>query len=345
MKRLGNIWDTFVSKENLQEAFQCARKGKMHRPDVRLVCEDPDRYIDELHDMLVNGTFHSSEYMMFKINEKGKVRDVADLPFYPDRIVHWAVMLVLHRTIMRHLIHNTYAALPGRGSHMACEDVFKALHDRKESMYFLKLDVKKYFPSIDKDVMMAKLRTKVKDERFLEVVRRIIYEYPYSGLPIGNYTSQYFANFYLSELDHYMKERFHCKYYFRYMDDIVILGRNKSWLHRALKRISRIIGEWGLTVKGNWCIRPTSAGIDFVGYVIFPEYRLLRKRTKVRMKRATRRIIASVEEGEEYNYHTMGTISSYDGCLKWCDGYRLGQYTTGLLRMIGEAGSWNIFRM
>ena len=344
MKREGHLWEKLVSIENIKAAYDNARKGKMYRPDVIRVCKDPMPYLLSVQKMLVEGTFQSSEYRMFTIIEKGKTREVADLPFYPDRIVHWAVMLVIHDMIMKNLIPQTYAALPGRGSHLAVTTLKRYLKDEKRARFYLKIDIKKYFPSIIQDILMQKLRRKIKDEKFLDVIERIVYQYPFSGLPIGNYTSQYFANFYLSELDHFMKEKYHCQYYMRYMDDIIILGESKTWLRRALKKIEKIIEPWGLTVKSNWCIRPISEGIDFVGYVTFPRYCLLRKRTKKRMKKATLRIIESLSNGTEPDAHIEGTIASYYGCLKWCDGYNLYKCTIGLLNELIKARTWTLFK-
>jgi len=335
-KRIGNLWDTLVSDENLWEAYRNARKGKAHRPDVQMVDADPARYIKEVQRQLVTKTYHTSEYRMFEIHEKGKTRQVADLPFFPDRIVHWALILVLHKMLMSNLIPQTYAALPGRGAHQAVTKLKRYLRN-PDAKYYLKLDVKKYFPSIDKDVLMRKLSDRIKDPDVIQLCEVVVYEYPLTGLPIGNYTSQYFANFYLSELDHYMKERYHARYYLRYMDDIVILGWSKPWLHRALKRIGEIIGPWGLQIKRNWCIRPTWTGIDFVGYVTHPDYCLLRKRTKIRMIRACKRISARLNAGLDMDDHDKGVIASYIGCLAWCDGHYLGMKTVYPLKSRLEA--------
>ncbi len=330
-KRIGNLWDTLVSYDNIKLAYQNARKGKTHRPDVQKVDEDPEYYIREVQRLLVNGEYHTSEYRMFQIHEKGKTREVADLPFFPDRIIHWALILVLHDMIMNNLIPQTYAALPGRGAHQAVSHVKKALKDPR-AKYYLQIDIHKYFPSIDRDVMMEKLEKRIKDRRVLDLCRTIIDEYPLSGLPIGNYTSQYFANFYLSDLDHYMKEWFHCHWYFRYMDDIVIIGWSKPWLHRCLDRITEMIAPWGLKVKHNWAIRPTWAGIDFVGFVSFRSkegkvFNLLRKRTKLRMQRACKIVRQHLWDGREPSKHDRGVIASYLGCLMWCNGYHLGRKT------------------
>jgi len=209
--------------------------------------------------------------------------------------------------------------------------VVRALKNDK-ALYFVKIDFKKYFEHIVKEILMQKLEARIKDPQLLELCRRIIFEYDGDGLPIGNYTSQYWANFYLSELDHHMKERMHCTWYFRYMDDIVIIGWDKGYLHRCLTEIRKMTEPWGLEIKGNWCIRPTSDGIDFVGFVMIRHgpgdvQVKLRKRTKIRMKRASDRIRRKLDIGEPIDKHDLGVLASYYGCLKWCNGHYLGKKT------------------
>lgn len=174
---------------------------------------------------------------------------------------------------------------------------------------------------------MEMIEKRVKDKDILELCEIIIFEYPFDGLPIGNYTSQYFANFYLSSIDHYMKEAFHCKYYLRYMDDIIIVGWSKPWLRRALKKITQLLSEIGLEVKPNWCIRPVTEGIDWCGYVTYPDHIMLRKRTKMRLKKKCKDI-------ETHNVITIsdyGSLNSYAGSLKWCDGHHLASTTVNPL--------------
>lgn len=318
VKRVGNLFDDFVSIENLTLASKCAQRGKKHRPDVIAFNEHFDENIKKLQRMLINEEYTTSEYYIFKIVENGKVREVADLPFYPDRIVHWALMNVLNRVMVKSLIHTTYAALPRRGMHKAHKDLVKALKD-DDAKYFLKIDIEKYFPSIEKDNMYLSIKRRVKDKKILSLCNQIIYEYPLSGIPIGNYTSQYFANYYLSSIDHFMKEKYHCKYYFRYMDDVVILGWSKPWLRRALKKISELTSALGLKIKGNWCIRPVSQGIDFVGFVSFKTHSLIRKRTKLKIKKVCRVAQKHLKEDGFLTEHDIGAINSYHGYIKWCN--------------------------
>ncbi len=317
VKRVGNLFEEFVSMKNLLEAERSAAKGKRYRPDVRKFEENLVENLESIQTDLIDGTYHTSDYRIFTINENGKEREVADLPFR-DRVVHWALMNVINKVMLKTLIKHTYAALPRRGMHKAHSDLMRCLR-RKDAKYFLKLDIKKYFPSIDKQLMYDILARKIKDVRILALCRQIIEEYPLEGIPIGNYTSQYFANFYLSSIDHHMKERFHCKYYFRYMDDIVIVGWSKPWLHRALKRLQRLTDGLGLTIKGNWCIRPVEEGIDFVGFVSFPTHSRIRKKTVRRIKRLCGRADKDLAENGKYSKHIAGGINSYHGYSLFCD--------------------------
>lgn len=317
VKRVGNLFEEFISMKNLLEAEKSAARGKRHRPDVRKFEKNLVENLEAIQTNLINGTYHTSDYRIFTINENGKEREVADLPFR-DRVVHWALMNVVNKVMLKTLINHTYAALPRRGMHKAHADLMNCLR-KKDAKYFLKIDIKKYFPSIDKQLMYDILARKIKDVRILELCRQIIDEYPLEGIPIGNYTSQYFANFYLSSIDHYMKEKFHCKYYFRYMDDIVIVGWSKPWLHRALKRLQRLTDGLRLTIKGNWCIRPVEEGIDFVGFVSFPTHSLIRKRTKNRIKKICKRAFQHLRKHGKLTEEDIGAINSYYGFIFFCD--------------------------
>ncbi|MDY0246377.1 MAG: reverse transcriptase domain-containing protein [Methanosarcina mazei] len=317
--------------ENIVSAYENAKRGKTHYQDVTKIEKDREVYLRRVRDMLISHSYRSSEYRTFTICENGKERLVADIPFYPDRIIHWAVMQVIETIILNNLIDQTYAAIPGRGAHQALTKLDSYLKDEKVT-YCLKTDVRKFFPSIDKNILKSKLRTKIKDRDVLWLLNSIIDQYPLPGIPIGNYTSQYFANFYLSEIDHIMKERYKCHYYLRYMDDIIILGYSKQWLHKMQFILDTEFQLIGLTMKCNWQIFPIEArGIDFLGYRTFKEFRLLRKNTKRRLKRTVSEVLADIKLSGGLNTHNRGRIASYNGVLSWCDSYRLRERTIGLI--------------
>lgn len=166
----------------------------------------------------------------------------------------------------------------------------------------------------------------------------IIDDYHLPGLPIGNRTSPMLANLYLNDIDHAMKERYHCRYYVRYMDDIVILGYSSQWLHRMKRILDGMLSEIGLKIKDNWQVYPIdSRGIPFLGYRIFTDHILLKKRTKRRMQKAAKNIADRLEDGSHVmNRHELGTIHSYEGVLKWCDGKHLQEVTFGPLYDMDE---------
>lgn len=342
VKRYGNLWERVVSIENITQAYHESRKGKTSKPGVRQVDEDPSTFIMEIQRLLVNKEYRSGEYREFQIHERGKDRLVYDVDYFPHRIVHWALMLVIRPILMDSIGDHSYAAMQGRGSHQALTKLKGYLHkDPEGTKYCFKMDVRKFFPSIDKDLMMKKLARKIKDPDVLWLCSEIIYGYPGPGLPIGNYTSQYFANYYLANIDRHMKQVMHCKHYLRYMDDIIVLGKSKSWLRRVKKRMDQLLTENGLTMKSNWQIFPVeSRGVDFVGYRTFHNFCLVRTKNKNKMKRAMRRLEAKLDAGHDLDEHDLGCLASWSGILGWCDSWRLAKKTTRRVKRKQEARNW-----
>ena len=213
--------------------------------------------------------------MTFIKHDSGKDREIFKLSYFPDRICQWAILQVIEPYLVKNFIKNTYSAIPGRGIHLALHDIDQAVqHDVPGTQYCLKIDARKYYPSINHDILKKKYRRLFKDDDLLWLLDEIIDSTPGdTGIPIGNYLSQYSGNFYLSSFDHWMKEVKHVKYYYRYMDDIVILGSDKKELHKPLLEIKEYFRkELKLTVKDNWQVFPTFVrGIDFVGYRTFFE--------------------------------------------------------------------------
>ncbi len=279
MKRLNNLYQKIISVENLELADLKAMKGKKTQYGVIVHQKNRQENILLLHKMLSDKTYKTSPYTTFKIYEP-KEREIFRLPYFPDRITHHAVMNILEPIFVSTFTADTYSCIKGKGIHAAARAVKKALVDVHNTQYCLKLDVKKFYPNIDHDVLKQLLRRKIKDKNLLWLLDGIIDSSP--GLPIGNYLSQYFANFYLTYFDHWIKEEEHEQHYFRYADDIVVLSNNKQHLHELLAKIKQYLSnELKLTVKENYQIFPVeSRGIDFVGYVFRHKYTRLRKTIK-----------------------------------------------------------------
>lgn len=285
MKRINNLYEKICSIENLYLADQKARKRKSKQRGVIDFDKNPDANIYQLQTQLINKTYQTSAYTTFKVYEP-KEREIFRLPYFPDRIAHHAIMNVLEPMFVSMFTEDTYSCIKGRGIHAALWSLQKALRDEAGTTYCLKLDIKKFYPSIDHVVLKTLLRRKIKDNDLLWLLDEIIDSAP--GLPIGNYLSQYLANFYLTYFDHWLKEVKGVKYYFRYADDIVILSDNKTDLHQLLSDITEYLSDrLHLEVKGNYQVFPVAArGIDFVGYVSYHTHTLLRKSIKQSFARA-----------------------------------------------------------
>lgn len=288
MKRKNNLYSQIISIENLHLADAQARKGKGHQYGVRVHLKNEAANIQKLHQWLQDKTFKTSNYTTFPVFEP-KERLVYRLPYFPDRIAHHAVLNVLEPIFTRLFTNDTYSCIKGKGIHKASENLKKALQDKAGTVYCLKLDIRKFYPSVNHDILKRQLRRKFKDRDLMNLLDEIIDSA--EGLPIGNYLSQYFANFYLTGFDHWIKEDKKVKHYFRYADDIVMLSDSKEFLHGLLIDIKRYLNDvLKLEVKRNHQVFPVEKrGIDFVGYVHFHTHTLLRKSIKKRFARAVKR--------------------------------------------------------
>lgn len=306
MKRKGNLYQHVCSIENLQLAATIAQKGKSNQPGVIEFNKNRDENIKLLHEMLINKAYKTSEYTTFTIYEK-KERLIFRLPFYPDRIVHHAIMIVLEAIFVAAFTADTYCCIKKRGIHKASTNLKIALRDISDTQFCLKLDITKFYPNVDHNILKQLLRKKIKDNDLLWLLDGIIDSA--EGLPIGNYLSQYLANFYLTYFDHWVKESKLVKHYFRYADDIVILSDSKTYLHELLSEIRHYMQEnLKLEIKGNYQVFPVQdRGIDFVGYVHYHTHTLMRKSIKVNFAR----MIARNKNDK--------SIASYYGWAKHCN--------------------------
>jgi RNA-directed DNA polymerase len=310
MKRINGIYERIISLDNLRLADIKACKGKSAQFGVIQHKKNQEANLLSLHNMLLNKTYKTSDYTTFKIFEP-KEREIFRLPYFPDRILHHAILNELEPVFVSCFTADTYSCIKKRGIHKAARNVRKALNDEAGTKYCLKLDIKKFYPSVDHTVLKALLRRKFKDLDLLWLLDEIIESA--EGLPIGNYLSQFLANYYLTWFDHWLKEAMQVKYYFRYADDIVILSDSKEELHGILSEIRIYLSvNLKLTVKDNYQVFPVDArGIDFVGYKFYHTHTLLRKSIKQRFAR----MIAKAPK--------IRSIVSYYGWAKHCNSKNL----------------------
>ena len=328
MKRIGNIYDQICSVENLQLADQKARLRKKCKYGIMVHDRNREENIQALRDTLVSGSYKTSPYREFKIYEP-KERIISRLPYYPDRILHHAVMNVLEPYFVSTFIRDTYSCIKGRGIHDGAKRLSGVLNkDRQGTKFCLKIDVSKFYPSIDNDVLKSLIHRKFKDTRLLSLLDEIVDSS--QGLPIGNYLSQFLSNFYLSYFDHYIKEELRIKHYFRYCDDIVVLSSSKNYLQVLLEKIRVYFTEnLHLTIKPNYQVFPVEdRGIDFLGYVFYHDHIRLRKSIKQRFARKIK-----TAKGERRTQ----VLGSYKG---WCmhgDCINLYKTITGM-KLFSELG-------
>lgn len=316
MKRYGNLYEKIYNMNNIILAHNNARKGKKHYSEVKMVDNNPEYYFKQVYEMLKNKTFKNSQYYIFKLIDNGKEREIFKLPYFPDRIIHHCIMQVLEPIWKKTLIRDTYSSIKGRGLHDGVRRIKTALKDREGTKYCMKLDIKKFYPSVNHEVLKQIIRQKIKCQNTLWLLDEIIDST--GGVPIGNYLSQYFGNIYLSGLDHFVKERQHIKYYFRYCDDIVILLESKTRLWEVLNAIKDYCKLLVLSIKENYQVFPTNIrGIDFLGYRFFHDFTLLRKSIVIRFKNKIKNIKKNYLEMSETN--TINGIMSYYGWTKHGD--------------------------
>ena len=340
MKRYGNLYEKIYDLENLRLAHKMAKKDKSHYESVQKVEADLDNRLLLIQKMLKNKTYKVGQYNISIIEDKGKKRLLHKLPYFPDRIIQWAIMLQTEDIFTKTFTSFSCASLKGRGTRRATQILRGFLKDEEKTRYCLKIDIRKFYPSIDRTILKKLLRKKFKDEDLLWLLDTIIdsmdnlscsanipqsfqeiYFQPGKGVPIGSYLSQYLANFYLTYFDHWLKEEKGCKYVVRYMDDLIVLHESKEFLHELKQKIETyLVQELKLTIKKNWQIFPVGVrGIDFVGYWHFHQHILLRKKIVKNMKQTIRKMNSAPSS------HNWSSCQSYYGWLVSCNSFRLFQ--------------------
>lgn len=339
MKRIGYLYESICSLDNCREAIRDAMHGKKKRGIVRKVRDNLEEYAEALHQLLADCAYKPSPYRSItEPDPSGKLREIQVPPFWPDRCVHHALMRVLEPIIASGSYYWSCGCQKKRGiSHgmRGMERVTLGPNCMKEAKYCLKMDIKKFYPSIPHDKLMERFRRKIKDEKVIALIERIVRSCE-KGVPLGNYTSAWFAHFYLQDLDTYIKAGkknggLGAKHYIRYVDDMTLPGRNKRELHRMRREIERFLWErLGLRLKGNWQVflvrkdedergRP----IDFLGYCFCRGYTTLRKRNAMALMRRSRRIRKKQAAGEEIPYKMAAGFIARTAQAKHCDSQNL----------------------
>lgn len=324
MKRHTGLWAKLISKENMEQALTNAIRGKSKRKYVKRFAQDKETRLERIRQDLIHKRFHTAPYTEKEVFEP-KRRVIYMLPFEPDRIVHHALMLVLIPILEKIFIKDTYASIEGRGMHKGSKRVMQFIANND---YFLKCDIRKFYPSVDHDILMEIIRRKIKDKDLLWLIEDIVYSFPGGkNLPIGNYFSQWAGNWYLNELDYFVKTKLKCKYYLRYCDDFCLFSNDKKQLAKWREEIRTFLSERLKLEYSKAEISHIKNGVDFLGYRHFrrgnKRYILVRKRTAKRMIKAIRKTKRGYNKGYLTADEALSRVGSYFGWIKYANSHHL----------------------
>ena len=331
-KKIRNKFYLNLTFSKFIEAHNRAKKNKMYKNDVLNFELNLESNIVSLINSIKNDTYHVGKYYSFKVFEP-KERIIHSLP-YRDRVVHqWYVEEFIKPYIMPKFVNTSFACLPNKGTHLAVDTVQNMMRKCNRSnpeYYILKCDIKKYFNSIDTIILFKILKKYIEDKALLNFTYKILFENrPFegsAGIPIGNYTSQYFANIYLNELDQYIKRTLCKKYYVRYMDDFILLLNNKEECIKTKQIIQDFLrNSLNLELNDKSRYFPNKMGVNFCGYRIFHTHRLLRNNSKKKIKRHVKNWNKKYKENSLDIPHTLMRINSWLGHSKHCNSYKLQQ--------------------
>ena len=326
-KTLKNKYYEKLTYEKLMEAHIKSRKGKGNRKEIIMFNLKQEEYIMWLLEKLKNKTYKHGGYTTFYVTEP-KLRKI-EKSRYIDRIVHrWLVDNFLKPAFIPQLINTTYACIEERGMHKACLDVQKTMKrctNKWGKYYILKMDVAKYFDNINKEILLEILKRKIKDKNILWLINEILYaQKREKGLEIGYYTSQIFANIYLNEIDQYIKHKLKIKYYFRYMDDSILLVETKKEAIIALEKIKKYLKEnLQLELNSKTQIFKNKQGVNFCGYKINEQRLKIRDKGKRKLKKKIKKLKQQIKEGEITSKEAYRYLAGHMGYIKIADTYTL----------------------
>lgn len=315
----GNLFESIVDKDNFTVAQKLSRQGKSSRKEIRIFESNLDENLEEIRQLVINKKFHTAKYRSKKIFEP-KERIIYILPYAPDRIVQHAIMNILVPYMEKMFITDSYACITGRGQTRASLRTMEAVRRNK---YCLKCDIHHFYPSINQNILSEMYHRKFRDKDFLYLMDDIIFSFPGGyNCPIGNYTSQWNGNFYLTPLDNFCKHELRIRDYIRYCDDFLLFSDDKAYLHDCRKRIEDFIGKYELTYS-KADVFSVKQGIDFCGYRHFDNYILLRKSTAKKEIKRLKELPGEFESGLITKDKMRSTIDSMIGWQKHANTHNL----------------------
>lgn len=324
--QLTHSFENIICLENLLEAWKEFERGKKHRKDVQ---EFSMKLMDNafsLHNDLFQHTYNHGGYQAFKINDP-KPRDIHKASVR-DRLLHHAIYRKLYPFFDRTFIADSYSCRNNKGTHKAINKFREYANivsqNNTKTCWILKCDIKKFFANIDHKILLKILAEYISDENILNLLKNIIESFP-TGLPLGNLTSQLFVNIYMNKFDQFAKHTIKAKYYIRYADDFVFLSEDKNWLKKQIP-VMKIFLHKELKLElhpHKVFLKTLTAGVDFLGMITFPDYRVLRMKTKRRIFKKLKNKKRDLENKSISKKSFGQSLQSYLGILGHCDGHEV----------------------
>lgn len=320
VKKTGNLYEEFISSEHWHLAMEKALEGKKSLFSVKRFIAKGTNYIEELRQQVIDGTFKFAGYNTKTIYEpKERKLYIARLE---ERIYHWACMILVERIFEPVFISDSYSCRKKKGQHQCSQ---KCMEIVRRCKYVLQVDMSKFYPSMNQQLLKERLAWKIKDKKFLEAVYKIIDSFhpngEYVGCPIGNYSSQIFGNIYMTPFDYFVKETLGCKNYARYCDDGLLGSDDKNQLKEWKNKIVDYVENVNKMRLSKVRILKTSNGVDFVGYVHFPDHKKLRKRTAKRIAKRIMNTPKWIKTNKITLEQALGKVASAIGWCKHANSY------------------------
>lgn len=321
------------------KAYHKARKCKRYRPDVLEFEANREDNLFQAIEVLKDGTYQPGEYRVFKVWEP-KERIIMALPFF-DRVIQHMIVNFIEPIFEKRFLFHSYACRKGKGVHEASKTLSKWLYELEvvqgKKIYAIKGDIHHYFQSVSHDILKAEIRRYISDKALLKILDRIIDHNgifpPGVGIPVGNLTSQLFANVYLNKLDQFAKHELKVKYYVRYMDDFIILSEDPAELRRLLAIIEEFLRrELRLELNPKTTILAAKNGINFVGYIHYKDHKKIRKDARRRLTK----LLKAFETGEVEQEYFDRSIESRFGHMEHADTYNYIRETKKTIEELKE---------
>ncbi len=330
MKMYKDLYRLIISAENLFAAWEVFKRDKRNKPDVAEFEQKVEQHIFQLRRDLRDKTYKHGPYYGFWVHDPKRRR--IHKATVRDRVLHHAIFRIINPVFEPTFIPTSFSCRVGKGTHKGVESVRDMLRAESkngaEQCWVLKCDIRKFFDSVNHSVLLGILKRRIKDEDAFGLLTKIVESYSTAdgkGIPIGNLTSQMFANIYMGEFDHFVKHSLRVKRYARYTDDFVVVSRDKAYLESLLPPMREFLGE-KLKLElhpQKVTVRKYRQGADFLGYVVLPYHTALRTRTKKRMFRKMAERAAAYHSGGISKAAFEGALSSYLGVLSHADAYDL----------------------